>query len=73
MSNRWGLSALLTRLRGGELPGDDGRLLPEGFVVGDLGPTGLMGKGQEECQKEVRRVEDVVERARGCPFVEALN
>jgi len=64
---RWGPLALLTRLRGGVLPGDDAAFMPEGFLSRELGPMGLKGKGQEEVEEEVRRLGR--EGGGGCPFV----
>ncbi|KAL8706290.1 MAG: hypothetical protein Q9201_000666 [Fulgogasparrea decipioides] len=64
---RWGLSALLTRLRGGVLPGDDPKFMPEGFLTRDLGPMGLVGKGHNEVDGEVQRLQE--DGGRGCPFM----
>ncbi|KAL8730333.1 MAG: hypothetical protein Q9181_004692 [Wetmoreana brouardii] len=64
---RWGPSALLTRLRGGVLAGDDPKFMPEGFLTKDLGPMGLVGKGHSEVDGEVRRLQE--DGGRGCPFM----
>ncbi|KAL8870416.1 MAG: hypothetical protein Q9174_003541, partial [Haloplaca sp. 1 TL-2023] len=63
---RWGLSALSTRLRGGILPGDDDKFMPNGFLTRELGPLGLVGKGHDEVQEEVDRLEK--SGGKGCPF-----
>ncbi|KAL8652417.1 MAG: hypothetical protein Q9210_002701, partial [Variospora velana] len=62
---RWGPSALLARLRGDVLPGDDAKFMPEGFATTELGPIGLTGKGYEEMEEDAERLEDIG----GCPFV----
>ncbi|KAL8755069.1 MAG: hypothetical protein Q9199_003890 [Rusavskia elegans] len=64
---RWGPSALLARLRGDILPGDEKRFMPEGFLTRELGPMGLMGSGGEEVKGEVERLGR--ENTGGCPFV----
>ncbi|KAL8817320.1 MAG: hypothetical protein Q9223_003828 [Gallowayella weberi] len=62
---RWGPSALLARLRGDVLPGDDAKFMPGGFATTDLGPMGLMGKGYEEMAEDAERLVGIG----GCPFV----
>ncbi|KAL8788467.1 MAG: hypothetical protein Q9213_001690 [Squamulea squamosa] len=62
---RWGPSALLARLRGDVLPGDDTKFMPEGFATAELGPTGLMSKGYEEMMEDADRLVGIG----GCPFV----
>lgn len=64
---RYGPSALLARLRGDVLPGDDKKFMPEGFLTRELGPMGLVGKGGEEVDREVERIK--LETGTGCPFV----
>ncbi|KAI4282754.1 MAG: hypothetical protein L6R38_002713 [Xanthoria sp. 2 TBL-2021] len=62
---RWGPSALLARLRGDVLPGDDAKFMPEGFATTELGPIGLTGKGYEEMVEDAERLVDIG----GCPFM----
>lgn len=64
---RWGPSALLKRFQGQVLPGDDAMFMPQGFVTGDLGPKGLMGKGQDEMEMDVQRLKELATSG-GCPF-----
>ncbi|KAL8848862.1 MAG: hypothetical protein Q9221_006158 [Calogaya cf. arnoldii] len=64
---RWGPSALLARLRGDVLPGDDRKFMPEGFLTVQLGPIGLMGNGGEEMKEEVERLGR--QNIGGCPFI----
>lgn len=44
---RWGPNALLLRLVGGLVPGDE-RYCPEGYRIHELGPVELVGKGDDE-------------------------
>ncbi|KAI2473136.1 hypothetical protein F4781DRAFT_223114 [Annulohypoxylon bovei var. microspora] len=61
----WGLSALLTRLYGGVLPGDEGiKYHPEGYLIAELGPAALVGKGGKEMN--ATRIE--LGTRRGCPM-----
>lgn len=47
--SRWGPEALLTRIAGGKLPGDDGMTwMPKGFLMEDIGPQKTMGQGLAE-------------------------
>lgn len=47
--SRWGPDALLTRMAGGKLPGDDGmKWMPTGFLWEEIGPHNTMGKGLAE-------------------------
>ncbi|KAL8716494.1 MAG: hypothetical protein Q9225_006185 [Loekoesia sp. 1 TL-2023] len=64
---RWGPGALLTRLKGGVLPGDDEKFMPEGYLTKELGPMGLKGSGREEWEQEVRMLKE--KGGSGCPFM----
>lgn len=56
--NRWGLSALLSRLAGAPVPGDGGsRFQPEGYHIHEVGPEKLRGQGKEEIEEMVRDLE----------------
>jgi hypothetical protein len=47
--NRWNFNAMLIRLTGGVLPGDEGTTYhPEGHKLSELGPEGMRGKGKPE-------------------------
>jgi len=66
-ANRWGPGALLARLRGGVLPGDDGdKYYPEGYVISELGPEKFIGKGQKEMEEDIDKMERLGRS--GCPF-----
>ncbi|KAB5558279.1 hypothetical protein GE09DRAFT_107285 [Coniochaeta sp. 2T2.1] len=43
---RWGLGAVCLRLFGGFVPGD-GKYHPEGYLIWEVGPKGMKGKGRE--------------------------
>ena len=61
---RWGPNALLLRLVGGVVPGDE-RYHPEGYRIHELGPTELVGKGDTE----MRNTRDELRAKRmGCVF-----
>lgn len=45
-------AAWQTRLVGGILPGDDDKYQPQGWVVTDLGPDSMRGKGVEEMKQD---------------------
>ncbi|KAI1261618.1 hypothetical protein F5Y18DRAFT_419416 [Xylariaceae sp. FL1019] len=63
--SRWGPNALLTRLYGGVLPGDQGTTYhPEGYLISELGPSALVGKGLQEMN--MTRTE--LGKRRGCPI-----
>ncbi|KAI0147192.1 hypothetical protein GGR57DRAFT_262906 [Xylariaceae sp. FL1272] len=65
LSSRWGPNALLTRLYGGVLPGDQGTTYhPEGYLISELGPSTLVGKGLQEMN--ITRIE--LGKRRGCPM-----
>jgi hypothetical protein len=63
--NRYGPAALVSRLLGVPLPGDEG-YFPEGFTTSDVGPSALIGKGHVEAEKTKARL--AKERTGGCPF-----
>lgn len=50
LSARWGLKALLLRLVGGVVPGDE-KYFPGGYRISELGPDALLGKGDEEMDR----------------------
>ncbi len=64
---RWGPRALVSRLLGRRLPGDDGnKYAPEGYTFEEIGPVLVKGKG-------IREMEDIESRLKsarrgGCPF-----
>ncbi|KAJ5180941.1 hypothetical protein N7492_004151 [Penicillium capsulatum] len=67
LGNRWGPLALLKRILGQPLPGDDGdRYYPQGYYTPDLGPKYFEGKGRKElgATKEILRQQ----RDGRCPF-----
>ncbi len=66
--NRWGPTALMTRLLGGIVPGgkDGAKYHPDGYTMDEVGPNRKRGKGQEELQEIKQHVERV--RPMGCPF-----
>lgn len=64
---RYGIKALLLRLAGGKVPGDDGtRYQPEGYVIPEIGPEVLKGKGSAEMEAERARLS--ANPRLGCPF-----
>lgn len=63
LTTRWGLNALLLRLVGGIIPGDE-RYCPEGYRIHELGPVELVGKGDAEMQN----TRDELSAKRGCVF-----
>ncbi|OHF04671.1 hypothetical protein CORC01_00142 [Colletotrichum orchidophilum] len=63
--NRWGPVALATRLLGGTVPGSE-KMMPQGFLVEDIGPKEKMGMGTVELAEGVEMLKC---RGRGaCPF-----
>jgi hypothetical protein len=69
--NRLGPSAWRKWLKGVTLPGDHGeKYSPQGFLVDDLGPSGLRGFGKEKMEAEKNKLthEKVLEKGR-CPFL----
>ena len=64
---RWGPRALVTRLLGRRLPGDDGnKYAPEGYIFEDVGPDTLKGKGLGEMKETETSLAEA--RRGGCPF-----
>ncbi|PSK51972.1 hypothetical protein B9Z65_3239 [Elsinoe australis] len=64
---RYGIKALLLRLAGGKLPGDDGdNYRPEGYKIPEIGPETLKGKGSVEMEGERARLS--ANPRLGCPF-----
>lgn len=65
---RWGPRALITRMLGRRLPGDDGnKYAPEGYLFEEVGPNALRGQGLKEMSATETRLSDA--RRGGCPFV----
>lgn len=62
---RWGPLALATRILGGTVPGSE-RMLPEGFLITDIGPRDKMGKGGEAVEAWAERLKG--ERLGACPY-----
>ncbi|KAK4897311.1 hypothetical protein LTR27_004831 [Elasticomyces elasticus] len=49
--NRWGLDSWLIRMVGGSVPGDEGlKYFPQGYIITELGPENLRGKGEHDMQ-----------------------
>lgn len=66
--SRWGPMAWITWLSGKPLPGDGGdKYEPEGYLLAEVGPSALKGKGGAEMKGERMRVEKLNMRV-GCPF-----
>jgi hypothetical protein len=68
--NRWGPGALATRLMGGVVPGDPA-YLPSGYVISQLGPEKLKGKGEAEMERNREELRERTRRriaAGGCPM-----
>ncbi|MCJ1325138.1 hypothetical protein MMC10_001800 [Thelotrema lepadinum] len=64
---RWGPKALLTRLLGGVVPGDEGeKYVPQGYRLTELGPDAFKGKGTKEM--DVTKTKLVENSRLGCPF-----
>ncbi|KAI1332834.1 hypothetical protein F5Y16DRAFT_356703 [Xylariaceae sp. FL0255] len=69
LMSRWGPQALFTRLYGGVVPGDEGtKYHPEGYKITELGPTELVGAGEQEMQ----RTRTQLNRRRGCPMGDTM-
>ncbi len=65
---RWGPEALASRLLGLPLPGDEGdKYHPHGYIILEVGPGILAGKGAENAQETIAGLEKT--RTGGCPFV----
>ena len=60
--SRWGPSALIARLLGGVLPGDEGtKYMPQGYRLAELGPDRMKMKGREFMEKDrIRLRQDVL-------------
>lgn len=55
--SRWGPSALIGRLLGWVLPGDDGtKYVPQGYRLAELGPDSMKMKGQESMEQDRKRL-----------------
>lgn len=67
-SNRWGFTALMRRAAGKPVPGDEGeKFMPKGYVISEVGPEGLRGRGKNEmAETRTKLVND--EGRYGCPF-----
>jgi len=64
---RWGLRAWASRLLRRKVPGDDGnKYLPEGYMVKELGPNSVVGKGQEFMDEDLIRIREL--GGGSCPF-----
>ena len=65
---RWGPEAWGSRLLGIPLPGDEGeKYHPHGYIIPEVGPNIMLGKGGESAQETVRTLRRT--RTGGCPFV----
>ncbi|CAA9957301.1 hypothetical protein PTMSG1_00909 [Pyrenophora teres f. maculata] len=63
-SARWGPKALLLRLIGGAVPGEN-KYFPHGYRIHELGPSKLVGRGDNEMEKTR---EEIRAKRRGCAF-----
>lgn len=67
---RYGVPALLMKAFGRPVAGSEGtRFHPEGYVVTDIGPESLKGKGLGEMEKEKEKLRG--RKNVGCPFMHA--
>ncbi|KAI9890082.1 MAG: hypothetical protein M1814_004481 [Vezdaea aestivalis] len=65
--SRWGPGALLVRLLGGTVPGDEGsKYIPGGYITDEVGPAAHKNKGGAIMQKDVKKLER--DRTGACPF-----
>lgn len=65
--HRWGPGAMLSRLLGLYMPGDEGgRFYPQGFNIVNVGPRTFEGKGSGQVEKERNALRQT--RTGGCPF-----
>lgn len=65
--NRWGPAALLTRLLGRPVPGDEGeKYYPFGYSIPDVGPKYFEGKGRKALEETVEELKGY--RTGKCPF-----
>ncbi|KAB5570441.1 hypothetical protein GE09DRAFT_707736 [Coniochaeta sp. 2T2.1] len=51
LTGRWGIVAVLLRILRGVLPGDDAKYHPEGYLIPELGPESMRGKGEAEMER----------------------
>ncbi|KAI9652223.1 MAG: hypothetical protein M1831_007132 [Alyxoria varia] len=64
---RWGPHALIIRLLGRKLPGDDGNCyLPEGYLLSEVGPSSQIGRGSDDMESSKTRISN--QRFGTCPF-----
>ncbi|KAJ5771008.1 uncharacterized protein N7511_003059 [Penicillium nucicola] len=65
--NRWGPTAWLTWALGRPVPGDEGdKYSPAGYVIPDIGPKELEGRGRKELENYLAQMKDY--RTGKCPF-----
>lgn len=65
--NRWGPSAWLVWMLGGDVPGSKGdRYMPQGYKFEEVGPTHMKDRGLKEMRAFEERIAS--ERPAGCPF-----
>ena len=68
LMNRWGPGALIARLNGHPLPGDEG-YYPEGYKTLEAGPKFFEAKGDKEMKETMGRVRSERTSEAGlCPF-----
>lgn len=65
--NRWGLKAILSRLRGGAVPVENGPWRDGGYDLRTIGPAAQEGRGREEMEAIFEALKGT-EYALGCPF-----
>ena len=64
---RWGPGAIVKRIFGGVLPGDEGdKYVPQGYRLAEIGPAYLKGKGFQEMEQT--RIKLRANPRQGCPF-----
>ncbi|PNS16494.1 hypothetical protein CAC42_228 [Sphaceloma murrayae] len=64
---RWSFNAVLLKMVGGKLPGDDGdRFLPGGYKIPEVGPDYQKGKGGKEMEEDMAKLAG--RTSSGCPF-----
>lgn len=64
---RWGPGALVSRLFGYKIPGDDGdKYHPQGYTFSEVGPHALKSKGKQEMDRTRARLAGA--NHGGCPF-----
>ncbi|KAL1306713.1 hypothetical protein AAFC00_005381 [Neodothiora populina] len=65
--NRWSLLAWVDWLSGRPIPGDlGGKFKPDGFLIGEVGPASMAGKGVSESEKDAELIKS--QFGRGCPM-----